>query len=65
MASNGSSKQFYRAAQDELKEAFLTELVQTCAKETLPVLVSGDFNIIRSPLEKNNDRYDNRWLFFV
>lgn len=53
----------YGAAQAEFKEAFLIELVQTCAKETLPILVGGDFNIIRNPQEKNNDRYDNRWPF--
>ena len=28
------------------------ELVQTCDKEKLPILVGGDFNIIRSPSEK-------------
>jgi hypothetical protein len=36
----------------EHKEAFLTELVQTCAKESGPVLVGGDFNIIRSPIKR-------------
>ena len=25
--------------------------------------MGGDFNIIRNPSEKNNDRYDDRWLF--
>ena len=45
------------------KEAFLTELVQTCAKESDPVFVGGDFNITRSPQEKNNDRYEVRWPF--
>jgi hypothetical protein len=53
----------YGAAQVEHKEAFLTKLVQTCAKESNPVLVGGDFNIIRSPQEKNNDRYEVRWPF--
>jgi exonuclease III len=50
----------YGAAQVGFKEAFLTELVQTCSKESLPVLVGGDFNLIRNPQEKNNDRYDDR-----
>jgi endonuclease/exonuclease/phosphatase (EEP) superfamily protein YafD len=39
----------YGAAQVHHKEAFLTELAQTCAKESGPVLVGGDFNIIRNP----------------
>ena len=25
--------------------------------------MGGDFNLIRSPNEKNNDRYDDRWPF--
>jgi hypothetical protein len=53
----------YGAAQDGLKGAFLAELAQTCSKECVPVLVGGDFNIIRNPQEKNNDRYDVRWPF--
>lgn len=53
----------YGAAQPEFKEAFLAELVQMCAKENLPLVLGGDFNIIRNPQEKNNDRYDDRWPF--
>ncbi|XP_062188905.1 uncharacterized protein LOC133892218 [Phragmites australis] len=53
----------YGAAQVEHKESSLAELVQTCAKETGPVLVGGDFNIIRNPQEKNNGRYEDRWPF--
>jgi hypothetical protein len=51
------------AAQVEHKESFLTELVQTCAKENDLVLVGGDFSIVRSPQEKNNERYDKWWPF--
>ena len=39
----------YGAAQQEFKEAFLSELVHVCTKETLPILIGGDFNIIRGP----------------
>jgi hypothetical protein len=53
----------YGAAQPEFKEKFLTELLQTCSKVSLPLLVGGDFNIIRNPSEKNNDNYDDRWPF--
>jgi hypothetical protein len=37
----------YGATQQEFKEVFLTELVHLCSKETLPLLIGGDFNIIR------------------
>jgi hypothetical protein len=37
--------------------------VHTCNEETLLILVGGDFNIMRSPREKNNSRYDDRWPF--
>jgi exonuclease III len=53
----------YGAAQQEYKEAFLTELAHTCRVEVLTILVGGDFNIIRNPREKNNDRFDSAWPF--
>jgi hypothetical protein len=37
----------YGAAQEALKPDFLAELVRICETETLPMLVGGDFNIIR------------------
>ena len=51
----------YGAAQPERKELFLAEFVNTCSNETLPLMLGGDFNIIRNPSEKNNNRYDGRW----
>ena len=51
----------YGAAQPEHKDSVLAEFVNTCSSETLPLVVGGDFNIIRSPEEKNNDRFDSRW----
>jgi hypothetical protein len=41
--------------QDDQKTFFLTELVNMCSNENLPVLIGGDFNILRSPEEKNNN----------
>lgn len=32
----------YGAAQPEFKEVFLTEIVQTCSKEKVPILLGGD-----------------------
>ena len=37
----------YGAAQDDKKPEFLSELVLICDNETLPMVVGGDFNIIR------------------
>ena len=53
----------YGAAQPELKPEFLADLVRICGDERLPILVAGDFNIIRRQEEKNNDNFDGRWSF--
>ena len=48
----------YGAAQPEFKAEFLADLVRICGSEQLPILVGGDFNIIRRREEKNNDNSD-------
>jgi len=53
----------YGAAQPELKSAFLADMVRICGDERLPILVGGDFNMIRRREEKNNDNFDARWSF--
>ncbi|WVZ80083.1 hypothetical protein U9M48_027589, partial [Paspalum notatum var. saurae] len=53
----------YGAAQPKFKEVFLTELVQSCNKESLPLLIGGGFNIIRNPSEKNKDNCNDKWPF--
>ena len=53
----------YGPTQANLKSHFLSELVRVCSKETLPLIIGGDFNIIRRPDEKNNDNYNDRWPF--
>jgi hypothetical protein len=45
------------------KESFLAELVNMCSHEILPLLMGGDYNILRHPSEKNNDNYHARWPF--
>ena len=50
-------------AQDDFKSAFLAELVRACQQNPLPTLIGGDFNIVRSSKDKNNDRYVDRWPF--
>ncbi|XP_037450684.1 metal transporter NRAT1-like [Triticum dicoccoides] len=53
----------YGAAQAEFKPDFLADLVRVSGSEQLPILVGGDFNIIRRRDEKNNDNSDGRWSF--
>lgn len=43
----------YGAAQDENKLSFLFELSRFCAKNSEPLIMGGDFNIIRYIKEKN------------
>ena len=42
----------YGAAQDENKIIFLAELSRFCASNSEPMVIGGDFNIIRNPSEK-------------
>jgi hypothetical protein len=42
----------YGPAQGEFKEKFLAELVNMCSHERLPLLVGGDYNILRNSSEK-------------
>jgi hypothetical protein len=51
------------AAQETLEPEFLAELVRIYESETLPMLVGGDFNIIRRKEEKINDNFNAGWPF--
>jgi exonuclease III len=53
----------YGPTQDEHKEQFLAELVNMCSHEFFSLLIGCDYNILRHPSDKNNDRYNNRWPF--
>ena len=53
----------YGAGQDSHKPEFLSELVRMCESEPLPMMVGGDFNIIRRREEKSNDNYNACWPF--
>jgi hypothetical protein len=53
----------YGAAQEVLKPDFLAEFVRICENKSLPMLVGGDFNIIRRKIEKSNDNFNARWPF--
>jgi hypothetical protein len=43
----------YGAAQVCDKEEFLDDLGNVCSKQSLPLLIGGDFNFLRFPSEKN------------
>jgi endonuclease/exonuclease/phosphatase family metal-dependent hydrolase len=34
-----------------------------CSHEQFPILIGGDFNMLRKPSEKNNNKYEHRWPF--
>ena len=53
----------YGAAQDEHKSVFLRELVNLAKDNLYPMLIGGDFNILRYQEEKNNDCFDTHWPF--
>jgi exonuclease III len=42
----------YGPAQDEFKESFLVKLVNMCSHENLPLVIGGDYNIMRYSSEK-------------
>ena len=52
----------YGAAQEEKKDSFLCELAFFCRRNKEPVIIGGDFNIIRFPSEKKQT--DDYWEAF-
>lgn len=54
----------YGAPREECKHAFIKELVNVCGDNPYPMLIGGDFNIIRYHQEKNKHRFDKRPLMF-
>jgi exonuclease III len=51
----------YGAAQEADKEEFLRELGDICCNQRLPMLIGGDFNILRFPSDKNKTMRKNKW----
>jgi len=48
-------------AHDENKEEFITELSQICHKRSCPMLMGGDFNIMRYSSDKNKPFSPNKY----
>jgi hypothetical protein len=53
----------YGPAQTDHKEIFLVALVRMGSQENLPLIMGGDFNILRHPFEKSKTNYNARWPF--
>ena len=53
----------YGAAQESHKVAFLREVVNLARDNPHPILIGGDFNMLRFPHEKSRGRFDNHWPF--
>jgi hypothetical protein len=51
----------YGAAQEEEKEDFLRDLGEICREQGLPLLVGGDFNLLRESADKNTSLKPTRW----
>jgi exonuclease III len=51
----------YGAAQNDQKQKFLIELSSFCSKCKYPMLVGGDFNILRKESDKNKPGGTNSW----
>jgi hypothetical protein len=54
----------YRAAQEDRKEAFLSELVSLCSKIKETYIIVGDFNILRFSSDKNKKFLPTRFSDF-
>jgi hypothetical protein len=53
----------YGAAQEDLKADFLRELVNLAKDNPYPILIGGDFNLLRFHHEKSKGHFDGHWPF--
>jgi hypothetical protein len=61
LKKNWSLANVYGPAQDEFKDCFLAKLSNFCSKAKYPMLVGGDFNILRYSSDKNKRFHDNNF----
>jgi hypothetical protein len=52
----------YGPAQHNFSADFISELSRKCMRSTLPVLLDGDFNLIRFAEDKNNNNLDQNLM---
>jgi hypothetical protein len=53
----------YGAAQEEFKADFLCELVNLAKDNPYPILIGGDFNLLKFRHQKSRGRFDDHWPF--
>jgi hypothetical protein len=53
---------FVCPAQHDLSEDFILELFELCNNEELPILMGGDFNLIRNNKDRNKGQDDPRLI---
>jgi hypothetical protein len=51
----------YGVAYDEKKQEFINELHDSMTESLDPLLIGGDFNLVRSQKDKNIGRVDQQW----
>lgn len=52
----------YGPAQHDLSGDFILELSEICSNEDLPILMGGDFNLIRSNRDRNRGQGDQNLM---
>lgn len=52
----------YGPVPDDRKVMFLQELFQKIQRTTIPIVIGGDFNMIRYAHEKSTDNINFTWL---
>jgi hypothetical protein len=53
----------YGAAHEEFKADFLRELVNLAKDNPYPILIGGEFNLLRFRHERSKGRFDEHWPF--
>jgi hypothetical protein len=51
----------YQAAYEEKKQGFVDELYDFCRKTNIPIIIGGDFNLVRYQKDKSNGCVDFKW----
>jgi hypothetical protein len=52
----------YGPAHYNMSEGFILDINDSCAEQTLPIIMGGDFNLIRNNNERNQGQGDPRLM---
>jgi hypothetical protein len=53
---------FYSSPYEEKNDEFISELHELFLNWEGPTIIGGDFNLVRSQLDKSNGNIDHRWV---